>query len=85
MKAPASHSVTRREWFRAAGRSAALAAMALPVGRALRDRGRDAAPVCPEGSPCGRCAWLATCTKPAARDARPATVTVFPGGSRHGG
>lgn len=74
----APHDVTRREWFRAAGRSAALAAMALLAGRALRDRGRAAEPVCPEGSPCGRCAWRTSCTKPAARAA------VSPGGSRHG-
>lgn len=78
MKASVPAPLTRREWFRTAGRSAALAAAALLAGRALHDRGRGAEPVCPEGSPCARCAWLASCTKPAADRMRP-------GGSRHGG
>ena len=78
MSAVLPSPVTRREWFRAAGRSAALAGAALLAGRAVRDLGRDAPPVCPAGSPCARCAWRNTCTKPEAR----AAAT---GGLRHGG
>ena len=76
----ASHppSVSRREWFLAAGRAAALAGAALLAGRAVRDAARDVPPACPAGSPCARCSWRGACTKPEAR-------AGGTGGLRHGG
>ncbi|MBM4155722.1 MAG: hypothetical protein FJ221_11945 [Lentisphaerae bacterium] len=76
----ASHrpAVTRREWFLAAGRAAALAGAALLAGRAVRDTARGVAPACPAGSPCTLCARRLACTKPEARAAGT-------GGLRHGG
>ena len=53
--------VSRREWFRTAGRGLALAFSAGLLGRAVNDRIRGRPPACPPGRPCARCAWRADC------------------------
>lgn len=54
---------SRREWMRASGRAALLAASAAVLGVAWTRRGNAPPAACPDGSPCGGCRWRAECLR----------------------